>query len=516
MATTITVKSKLDKTTEWRPMAPAITAPSTGGGSAIVEDPRNNGDADPFIYYLASPTVFQRYSPVTDEWQALASPALAGSVAAGAQICLHPTQGPRGTLTTGNTTTKVVLSTALPAAVGVNQLANRGDDVGYKIRIIGNASGSSGKVEERWIVGNSAGTTPTIQLDSALSFTPASGDSYEILSGRVYMLTAGALAAGIFKAYDIATNSVLASLATTNLPATISAESAMVPMSEANVPYTMAPGQGFFGTLTATGIAAGTITGTVAGADSAVLANEYRNFQIRIVQDTSTPTAVGQRRRITSHTAGASPVYTLASNWTVTPSSSAQFVVEYDDDKLLLWSSASANTYCYNITANTWDTSTFGAMGAASGAGVMACGAWGIVPDAGKNARQSMIHVWRGGSAVLNILDIAGGANGTWENAATIGGVAPTFTTGTCGVYDAATLGGRYLYINANAGQRFLRYDVRNRVLVPWGFLPIVQTTTVTGGRLALCVFVDGATKISAVNMLGCGMTALYQCWILN
>ena len=71
--------------------------------------------------------------------------------------------------------------------------------------------------------------------------------------------------------------------------------------------YDTDPGKGFFDVLTATATGATSITGTVAGADAAVLLNEYRNFQIRIVEDTVTPTAVGQRRNITSHTAGASP-----------------------------------------------------------------------------------------------------------------------------------------------------------------------------------------------------------------
>ena len=59
-------------------------------------------------------------------------------------------------------------------------LANRGGsgDYGYKIRIIGL---SAGKIEERFIVGNTAGTTPTVYLDKPLTFVPTSADKYEIL-----------------------------------------------------------------------------------------------------------------------------------------------------------------------------------------------------------------------------------------------------------------------------------------------------------------------------------------------
>jgi hypothetical protein len=514
MATSFNFKNLFD-IPEWRPMA---SSPATNGaGMCMAYDERSNADSDPYIYLLSSVSGFQKFLPRTNEWLVLASPTLAGTFGAGAACVFHPTQGPRGALTTGNTTSKVVLSTALPAAVGINQLANRGDGVGYKIRIIDNASGASGKVEERFIVANTGGTTPTLWLDTPLTFTPTSGSAYEILSGRIFLLSAGTVAAGIWKYYDVATNSFSASLATANLPATIANDTALFDMSEANVPYNLNPGQGYFGTLTATGSAAGTLTGTVAGADSAIAANEFRNFQIRIVQDTTTPTAVGQRRRITSHTAGASPVYTLASNWTVTPSTNAQYVVEYDDDKILCWTSSVATTFTYNITANTWDTTTFGAKGGASAAGTMALGAFAIVADAGKNSKPSMIHVFRGAAAAtLDVLDIAGGANGTWDNAVVISGGAPAFNTGTCGVYDSATNAGRYAYVNVNGTQRFLRYDVKNRVVEPYAYLPAAQVSPVVGGRLALCTFVDGASKMSALNLLSATSVAMYQCWLHN
>lgn len=96
---------------EWRPMAPALN--SHVPGCAIVSDPRGNGEANPYIYQMATGAVLNRFLPLLNEHSALPSPALAGSFAAGACAILHPTQGPRGTLTTGNTTTKVVLSTAL-------------------------------------------------------------------------------------------------------------------------------------------------------------------------------------------------------------------------------------------------------------------------------------------------------------------------------------------------------------------------------------------------------------------
>ena len=86
------------------------------------------------------------------------------------------------------------------------------------------------------------------------------------------------------------------------------------------------------------------------------------------MEDTVIPTAVGQRRNITSHTAGASPVYTVPA-WTVTPSANAKFVIENNGDRILLWTTAQQTTYTYKIGANTWDTTTFATRGAAMGAG---------------------------------------------------------------------------------------------------------------------------------------------------
>jgi hypothetical protein len=433
---------------------------------------------------------------------ALASPALAGTFGAGATAKFFPSQGPRGTIATGATTARLTLTTALPAAVGVNQLANRGDGLGFLIRVINNAAGSAGRIEERRIVANTAGTTPTIWLDTALTAAPLLGDGYEIRSGRVFLLSAGTLAAGVWKFYDIATNSYSGNLATTNLPATIGTDSSMVCLSESHVPVSRQTGEGFVsgaGTydggkncIVATASSATTITG--AGMFSDLATDEYRNFQVRIVEDTTTPTAVNQRRRITSHTSGAAGVFTVPT-WTVTPSATAKFVIENDDDKILLKSSASTSTFTYNITGNTWDTTTFAAQ-TAVGVGCIFEQSFGIERDVGANARHSFLYtVLGGGSANMDVLDIAGGATGLNSANIAYGKKNQTFTTGTCGAYDPATLSGRFLHININGTQRMARFDMRNRVLDVGAYLRYPQGAAVVGAKLANGLFIDGATK---------------------
>ena len=143
------------------------------------------------------------------------------------------------------------------------------------------------------------------------------------------------------RSLEVASNFLSSGLSTTGLPATIATDSAMLVLDEQYTPYNMRPGEGMVKgaflydtghvsryALVATASGASSLTGQATLGDSVVAANEYRNFQIRIVQDTVTPAAVGQRRIIASHTAGPSPMYTLGTAWTTTPSSSAKYVIE--------------------------------------------------------------------------------------------------------------------------------------------------------------------------------------------
>ena len=381
-----------------------------------------------------------------------------------------------------------------------NQLANRGDGQGYTIRIIDNGAGGSGKVEERKIVSNSGGVQPIVELSAPLTFTPVAGSSYEIRSGRVYMLNPGAAVAGQWKYYDPPTNTVSGNLGVTNL--NVATDTALMHLCEDYVPHNRVPGTGFVnGGATADGrnciaaTAAGATSITGSGMPAALLADEYRNFQIRIVEDTVNPTAAGQRRRISTHTSGATGVFTVAA-WGVTPSSSAKFVVEYDDDKILCFT-GSAFVYTYSISGNTWDTTTIAAPAAASGAGVIAAGSFGIVPDSQKAVRHSHIYRVRGGNGqAIDVLDIAGGANGVWSPDIWYGAKAQTFGQGNSGAYDPVTMEGRFLHICINGSQRFARFDMKNRIMDPGTYLPVVPSTAQVGGKCAMSYLIDEATKL--------------------
>lgn len=515
-----TFKKVID-TQIWRQVAPAPNAHAAG--SCMASDLRNDVSRHPFAYNLISSTVLNRFNIVTKAWQAMTSPALAGTFGAGAAAAFAPSLGLVGTIAAGATTTSVVISTAFPTAVGVNMLANRGGsgELGFRLRIIDT---TAGKTEERWITGNTAGTAPTITVGAAFTFTPATGARYEILCGRLFMLGAGVTAANSWRSFEVASNTLSTSLSTTNLPATIATDSSILVLDELYTPYNMKPGEGLvkgaftydtgLTSLTATASAASTLTGQATLGDVAVAANEYRNFQIRIVQDTVTPAAVGQRRIIASHTAGPSAVYTLGTAWTTTPSSSAKFVIE-NPNLILLRSSATTTVYTWNysdaavnngtnsIASGAWSTTYFGAAPAANASGGMWAPSFGIQPDAARNARHSFNYFFRGGATTLDVLDIAGSITGTWTGAIAYDGNTSSLTVGTTGCYAPWGNEGRMFYINiytASAVSQMFRFDAQNRVLSPYTPTDFLQSGTATlGQRMTAYAAIDGTDLYDVV-----------------
>ena len=521
-----TFKKVLD-TLVWRQVPPMPNAHAAA--VSVCSDMRSDVSRNPFVYQLVSAAVLNRYNIVTKGSSFVVNPGLGGTFGAGAASAFIPSFGLVGTIAAGATTTSVVLSTALPTAVGLNMLANRGGsgEYGFKLRIIDNGAGGSGKTAERYITANTAGTTPTINVLSTFGFTPVAGSRYEIVAGRVAMLSAGALAATSWRSFEVATNT-LASMTQTNLPATIGTDSSLMVLDEQYTPFDCNPGDGMIQgaynydtgltsryALTATATAAGTITGQATLGDAVVKANEFRNFQIRIVEDTTNVTAVGQRRIIASHTAGPSAVYTLGTNWTVTPSATAKFVIELPN-LVLLRSSATTTVYTYNYTdatinngtnsiaANAWSTTYFGAAPAANAAGGMWAPSWGIQPDAARNARHSFCYFFRGASANLDVLDIAASITGTWTGAITYDGSPGALpTTGSCGCYAPFDNEGRMFYMNvytASAVNQIFRFDVQNRVMSPYTPTDFIQAgTAAIGGRMAAYAAIDGTDKYDVV-----------------
>lgn len=521
-----TFKKVID-TLVWRQVPPMPNAHAAA--VSVCSDLRNDISRNPFVYQLVSAAILNRYNIITKGSAFVVNPGLGGTFGAGAACAFAPSFGLVGTIAAGATTTSVTLSTALPTAVGLNMLANRGGsgEYGFKLRIIDNGAGGSGKTAERYITGNTAGTTPVINVLSSFGFTPVTGSRYEIVAGRVMMLSAGALAATSWRSFEVASNT-LASMTQTNLPATIGTDSSLMVLDEQYVPFDNSPGDGMIKgaynydtgvvsryALTATATGAGSLTGQATLGDAVVLANEYRNFQIRIVEDTTNTTAVGQRRIIASHTAGPSPVYTLGTNWTVTPSSTAKYVIELPN-LILLRSTANTTVYTYNYTdatinngtnniaSNAWSTTYFGAAPAANAAGGMWMPSFGIQPDAARNARHSFCYFFRGGAATLDVLDISNTITGTWTGAITYDGSPGAFpAAGSGGCYSPFDNEGRMFYLNlyvASTISQIYRFDVQNRVMATFTPTDFLQSgTAAVGNRVACYVAIDGTDTYDTV-----------------
>jgi hypothetical protein len=523
----------------WAQVAPLPNAHAAG--ACVASDLRGDVSRNPFVYQLVTAAILNRYNIVTKGSAFAINPALAGTFGAGVAMAFAPSFGLVGTIAAGATATTVTLTTALPTAVGLNMLANRGGagEYGFKLRIIDNGAGGSGKTAERYIVGNTAGATPTINVQSAFGFAPVSGSRYEIVAGRVMMLGAGTTAANIWRTFEVASNTLAAGLSTTGLPATITTDSSLLVLDEQYTPFDSNPGDGMIRgaynydtgvvaryALTATATGASSLTGQATLGDAVVAANEFRNFQIRVVEDAVNVTAVGQRRIIASHTAGPSAVYTLGTAWTVTPSSSAKFVIELPN-LALLRSSGTTTVYAYNYTdatinngtnsiaANSWSVTYFGAAPAANAAGGMWMPSFGIRPDAARNARQSFCYFFRGGAATLDVLDIAGSITGTWTGAVVYhgspGALPATGSSGGCAPFENE---GRMFYLNlyvASAINQIFRFDVQNRVLSPYVPTDFLQAGAASLGNRMCCYAAIDGTDVYDVVFLQAQLSTVAQ-----
>lgn len=521
-----TFKKVID-TLVWRQVPPMPNAHAAA--VSVCSDLRNDISRNPFVYQLVSNAILNRFNIITKGSAFAVNPGLGGTFGAGSASAFMPSFGLVGTIAAGSTTTSVVLLTVLPTAVGVNMLANRGGsgEYGYKLRIIDNAVGGSGKTAERYITGNTGGTAPTITVLSSFGFTPTTGARYEIVAGRVAMLGAGTTAATSWRSFEVATNT-LASMGTTNLPATVGTDSSLMVLDEQYVPFDNSPGDGMIKgaynydtgvvsryALTATATGASSLTGQATLGDAVVVANEYRNFQIRVVEDTTNVTAVGQRRIIASHTAGPSPVYTLGTAWAVTPSATAKYVIELPN-LVLLRSTATTTVYAYNYTdstinngtnnilANAWSTTYFAVAPAANAAGGMWAPSFGIVPDQNRYARQSFCYFFRGTAATLDVLDIAGSITGIWTGAVVYDGspgALPATASGGC--YSPFDNEGRMFYMNLYATSQIsqiYRFDVQNRVLSAFTPTDFLQSgTAALGNRVACYVALDNTDTYDTV-----------------
>lgn len=515
--------------------APAINA----AGGIFAADKRNSIWADNGIYWIQSTANVYRFSGYYNGWHLLNVAHALPAFAAQGDSYFTASFGIYGVLAAGCTTTKLVASTALNQGVaiptlGLNQLVKTDMQESYMIRVISTATG---KIEHRTIISNTASATPTYYLDEPLTFSPSANDTYEILSGSLFTIAITTAAAGQTRYYNTATGAV-GNAGSTGI--TTATASSGVALDEAYTPHDMTTGEGLIkGTATydagysyfptglrclqASATGASNLTGTASGGDYEIPANSYRNFQIRIVEDTVAPTAVGQRRIIASHTGGAAttPAYTLGSAWSVQPSTSAKYVIE-NPNLIYFQNTTQAGMLVYNfspytvnngttsITTLAWSATYANAThGAVIAAGSMAFPSYGISltleSDKTILAKHSYIYFFRGTTSVVDRFDISGAANGLWADNITYHNPI-AMTVGSCGEIDVSTFDGSYAYIIAGATNVMYQFNVTAPSLVPWASLPTQSGTAAASKRIAIltyscadCDLVDQEGKMSMI-----------------
>ena len=171
----------------WVQVPPAPNA--TGAATCVCSDLRSDVSRNPFVYQMVSATVLNRFNIVSKAWNFVQSPALAGTFGAGAAMVFAPSQGLKGVLAAGATTSSVVVSTAFPTAVGLNMLANRGGsgEYGFNIRIIGKACRDAKEgARRRKVDGAELNTKPDIAHSFAVQVVDREGLSNRIQVQATY------------------------------------------------------------------------------------------------------------------------------------------------------------------------------------------------------------------------------------------------------------------------------------------------------------------------------------------
>lgn len=422
--------------------------------------------------YVSGTTSAYLYNPNEDGWVALPSPALAGTLAAGAA-------GVAGSFSTGTT----VAASSLTATAGTtttittNQTLAR-DLRGYSVYFVGGTN--AGKLKT--IASNTIGTNAVITFDSAEAVAFDNTSQYRLKTPVWYILGSGTLASGSFKKYDFATNS-WTTLVQTGLAATLATDGRLV-----STPAWIDSGFKSFATGTATAGGATTLTNSA----KAWTTNQWTNSQLRITGGTG----AGQIRTVASNTG---TVLTVSAAWTTNPDATSTYSLEGNDDFLYYMGNNAVTLYRYSISGNTWTTLTPGVARAAA-PGAATGGSWiHSVSAAEWNVENSIlngryIYSFRGGaSSALDRYDIAGN---TWA-ALTYSPAAETFTTGSKYSYVRDRI-----YITKEATGRFFAFDIAESNMTGWGQAFYPQGAAVVGDTAFDVTYKDGATEIDYVYLL--------------
>lgn len=413
-------------------MTPTITASAIG--TVVVADPLG---IDNTALVLNSGTVHYLYHHDEDDYVQIPSGAFGGTWVAGVCGTYYP-WSITYTANGGSTTTVQVSA----ASFNLN-----GFVVNQTIEFL---SGTAGNIGLRRTITaiNTIGTgNIVLTLDSAVTSTVATSDTFRISSGSFFVMSSGTLAVNCWKRFDKATltwtDRAFATGGTTN-------------GTDARVitPY-------FFNTTYDSGTATSGSSTTLVDSGKTWEASGLINYQVRITAGTGR----GQVRPITANT---STTLTIAAGATIDATS--EYVIEGDENAIYYLGNNAVAMYKYSISANSWSTvsPTAARAGApVAGMGANFIGKTGITEWANTSSLKDGRYIYsvRGTSVIIDRFDITSLA---WV--ATTGvpyvNTLITFNNG-----DSTWWSGIYLYIlkegTAAIPIRIYKYSLRGNYLEP-------------------------------------------------
>ena len=435
---------------EWQMLSPLPATPANG--ALIIADPMGQADAALFVL---SGTNQWLYTHTQDGYSQIPSGALSGNFTSGSCGIYYPwsiTYSANG----GSTSTVSVLA----STHNISGLA-----IGSTIEFLSGGGNIGLRRTITDVVNNAGAGNVILVLDSAVPTAVLNTHTFRLSSGRFYVISAGAVAAGNWKVLDVATLAWQANLATTNLPASWSADGKLACAYGLGVSY-------------ATGTATGASSTTLTNSAKTWTTNQWTNYQVRITAGTG----IGQVRTIASNTGTA---LTVGTAWATTPDTTSIYAIEGNEDFLYLLGNSAVTMYRYSISANGWTvmaptTSRAAAPAAGMSADVIIkTGNVLWADEANIQDGRYIYSIRAGGGGAIDRFDIAGGTAGAgaWSSVNYQG--AETFTSGS-----HATAFGEQIYIRKDSTNRFFSYLVHGNCLLPLSTNFLADGTAIPGQKL--------------------------------
>lgn len=398
-----------------------------------------------YALWVTSATACYLYNHDDDGYSLIPSGALAGTFAAGTCGVAHPWSI---TYTAnGGSTTTITVSTATHALTGTC--------IGNTVEFLTGANAGIRTVVTKFSI---SGTTATITFADTLT-SVANGVTFRMTTGSFFVLNAyTALAANVFKRFDICTMTWQAGLATTNLPSSWGSAGQMV------LPYTRL-------SVFAVGTATSGSATTLVNSAKTWTASQWIGYQVRITAGTG----IGQIRVITNNDTTS---LTFASGATIDDTS--VYSIEGNEDIIYLFGNGAVTMYSYTISTNTWAAISPAVARSSAPTGVMMANWVGVTGNtawADESVIQDGAYIYSPRGAATSTLHRYKISSNSWE-AMTYNGT-DTFTTGSSmqGYRDN-------LYIMQNATGKMFQYNISGNYMQGFFTDNYTQSTAVIGDKL--------------------------------